>query len=278
MKKKGLIKAEENGETDIITKINRKEASYRDHQRWREEQGEDSPEAAGDRLDVTSRAGPNTKVSSANKVEVVEVYAPTTESIRTILASAEPVDFKGKRGETLISETSVKKALAKYVADNQLFQDGAKMIVRTMTDKLLKDSLFQNSKKVGDSFPEFLTLAECWQQLSSHMIKYHVIVRPGQEPLVKKGDVRPVGISLEQRHGGRKHLTNISHLEKFGIDPERFSESCQKKFSASSSLQPLPGKQDSGLFQVQVQGEFAKEVREWLMVEYGLSKNHIVMN
>ena len=64
--------------------------------------------------------------------------------------------------------------------------------------------------------------------------------------MVHKGLVKPIHIQLEDRAGGRKHITRITHVESFGIDPEELGNLMQKRFSAASSVTRLPGKNETG--------------------------------
>ena len=100
---------------------------------------------------------------------------------------------------------------------------------------------------------------------------------PDVEPIVKKGAVKPVKVNLEERHGGRKHLTHVVNLERFGIDVSEFADSAQKRFSAASSIQPVLGKEAeaAGLMEVLIQGDFLQPVADWLRSEYGLKKEHV---
>ena len=111
--------------------------------------------------------------------------------------------------------------------------------------------------------------------------------------MVKKGTVKNIFVQLEDRQGGRKHLTKVTHVESFGFDPDVLGgEACtisgpfmplytpdllrqlacaamlatvlmfaavelQKKFQTSSSVQRLPGKTETGK-EIALQGNLLK--------------------
>lgn len=65
----------------------------------------------------------------------------------------------------------------------------------------------------------------------------------GVVEVVKKGSVKKVVLGLEDRQGGRKHITRITHVESFAIDPSELGNLLQRKFQTSSSItvrHPVP--------------------------------------
>ena len=51
--------------------------------------------------------------------------------------------------------------------------------------------------------------------------------------VVKKGAIKPIKIDMEDRQGGRKHITRVAHVESFALDPDAFAGVLQRKFQAS---------------------------------------------
>jgi len=58
----------------------------------------------------------------------------------------------------------------------------------------------------------------------------------------------------------RKHVTEISGLEHFGIDLKKVAKEFGKKFATGSSVTKAPG----GGEEITVQGDVSDEVAEWL--------------
>jgi len=55
----------------------------------------------------------------------------------------------------------------------------------------------------------------------------------GTKETLGRGNVKSVVVSMEDRMGGRKHLTHLSHVEGFGLDPDELAAVLQKKWSTS---------------------------------------------
>ena len=66
----------------------------------------------------------------------------------------------------------------------------------------------------------------------------------------------------------------ITHLESFGIDPEEFASALQRLFKTSSSVQKLPGKQESGK-EVSLQGNLLNEICKYLENDRGIDASFI---
>ena len=59
--------------------------------------------------------------------------------------------------------------------------------------------------------------------------------------------------------GGRKHLTHLSHVESFGLDPDELATVLQRKWSTSCSVNKLPGKTETGKM-LDLQGNLLKVI------------------
>lgn len=47
---------------------------------------------------------------------------------------------------------------------------------------------------------------------------------------VQKGEVKAIQVAMEDRQGGRKHLTRVWGLESFAVDPDELAGVLQRKF------------------------------------------------
>ena len=74
-----------------------------------------------------------------------------------------------------------------------------------------------------------------------------------------RGNVKNIAVSMEDRMGGRKHLTHLSHVESFGLDPDELATVLQRKWSTSCSISRLPGKTETGKM-LDLQGNLLKVV------------------
>ncbi len=88
-------------------------------------------------------------------------------------------------------------------------------------------------------------------------LKIQVYAVQGVSETLARGNVKNIVISMEDRMGGRKHLTHLSHVEGFGLDPDELAAVLQKKWSTSCSVNKLPGKTETGKM-LDLQGNLLK--------------------
>ncbi|CAK0786333.1 hypothetical protein CVIRNUC_009546 [Coccomyxa viridis] len=127
--------------------------------------------------------------------------------------------------------------------------------------------------KDGDVHPFDDTL----RRLLSKLQVYHTISRPTPTGVVEtkaRGNVKNIAVSMEDRMGGRKHLTHLSHVESFGLDPDELATVLQRKWSTSCSISRLPGKTETGKM-LDLQGNLLKELPRFLTEEYGIEPKYI---
>ena len=89
-----------------------------------------------------------------------------------------------------------------------------------------------------------------------------------------KGAPKRVMVVLEDRAGGRKHITRITAMEAFAIDPDELAALLQRRFQSSASVARLPGKTEAGK-EIALQGNVLGEVPAFLMQEYGINSSFI---
>ena len=51
---------------------------------------------------------------------------------------------------------------------------------------------------------------------------------------INKGAVKNIQIQMEDRMGGRKHATKLSHVESFALDPNDLAGELQRKFQVQA--------------------------------------------
>jgi len=65
----------------------------------------------------------------------------------------------------------------------------------------------------------------------------------GPVEVVKKGSIRNIQLTMEDRQGGRKHVTRVIHVESFGFDADELAGILQRKFLCGwLSTPPTGGK------------------------------------
>ncbi|XP_075299107.1 eukaryotic translation initiation factor 2D isoform X2 [Opisthocomus hoazin] len=100
----------------------------------------------------------------------------------------------------------------------------------------------------------------------------HQVTFSGQEPVVRKGNIEPIDITIAQRSSNKK-VTIIKNLELYGLDPQCVANILQQKVQASATIAPVPGTKDR--VQVQIQGNQIHHLAKMLLEEYQLPRKYI---
>lgn len=197
-----------------------------------------------------------------------QFHPPEITTLYAISARLEPLFLDAnKRKGTTIHPAEVRNIITEYVKKNELVDENNKNYVTInpiLCDCLLEKSEYQEmeSLKWDDLFSRTLArMQECYQ-----------IVFPGQAPIVKKGHIEPIDISVASR-GSNKKVTLIKNLEIYGLDPASVATALQHRVQASTALQPLPGAKDRVL--VQVQGNQIHQVGNLLLDQYRIPRKYI---
>ncbi|TSL97322.1 Eukaryotic translation initiation factor 2D [Bagarius yarrelli] len=106
----------------------------------------------------------------------------------------------------------------------------------------------------------------------SRMQSCHQLQFPGQAPVIRKGQVEPIDISVASR-GSNKKVTIIKNLEVFGIEPTVVADTLQHLVQASSVLHDVPGAKERQL--VQIQGNQVHHVGKLLLEKYQIPRKYI---
>lgn len=195
-------------------------------------------------------------------------HPPEITTLYSVSARLEPlfVDSNKRKG-TILQPTEVRGIVTEYVKKNELVDKNNKNYVTinpTLCDCLLEKSEYQEieSLKWDDLFSRTLgKMQECYQ-----------VVFPGQAPLIKKGHIEPIDITVASR-GSNKKVTLIKNLEVYGLDPSVVATALQHRVQASSVLQPIPGAKDKVL--VQIQGNQIQQVGHLLQDHYQIPRKYI---
>ena len=141
-------------------------------------------------------------------------------------------------------------------------------------DSLLGKELFgkKEAEGPGSLLAARLVLPRLLKKLQKHVA---VSVTRGAETstVVLKRALRPIKVRVDRR-GGRKHVTSVSGLEDFAVDPDAFASAAQKSFSAATSSARLPGNAETGV-EISIQGNVLRELVHALRVEWGIPGKYI---
>lgn len=195
-------------------------------------------------------------------------HPPEITTVYSVSPRVEPLFLEAqKRKGAVLQPTEVRSIITDYVKKNELVAENNKnyvMINPTLCDCLLEKSEYQEV--------ECIKWDDLFSRAMSKMQECHQIVFPGQEPMIKKGHLDPIDISVASR-GSNKKVTLIKNLELYGLDPTVVSTALQHKVQASSVLQPLPGAK--GRVLVQIQGNQIHEVGILLLEHYKIPRKFI---
>ncbi|KAK9846268.1 hypothetical protein WJX81_000422 [Elliptochloris bilobata] len=200
--------------------------------------------------------------SAAPKISVTAAYR-VPASLRPVFGAAASVDADR---EALHGEADARAALAGYATREGLAAGGG----RLRLDRLLAGALYNKlePEKEGAVVDE----ADAAARLLGKLTQFQRIVRrtpQGPLEVVQRGSVKAIQVSMQDRQGGRKHITRIVHVESFAIDPDELGGMLQRKFQTSCSVTKLPGKAETGK-EVALQGNLLHEAGKVLAAEYGV--------
>ncbi|XP_016856020.1 eukaryotic translation initiation factor 2D isoform X4 [Homo sapiens] len=177
------------------------------------------------------------------------------------------VDWKHPRKGSFLEGSEVRTIVINYAKKNDLVDADNKNLVRL--DPILCDCILEkNEQHTVMKLPWDSLLTRCLEKLQP---AYQVTL-PGQEPIVKKGRICPIDITLAQRASNKK-VTVVRNLEAYGLDPYSVAAILQQRCQASTTVNPAPGAKDS--LQVQIQGNQVHHLGWLLLEEYQLPRKHI---
>lgn len=169
-----------------------------------------------------------------------------------------------KKHDTLLPRT-IRELLTQYVKSNELQSSDEPN--RVIIDPLLADIVL--SKKESDTHLKWDTLIK---RVQDKMQPAYEVKTVGEPPVVKKGKLQPIQLSVATRASNKK-VTLIQNIETYGIDPEEFAHRVQLAVACSTSVSELPGK--AGGSQVLVQGNQIRFIGNLLTTTYNLNKKYL---
>ncbi|KAM4610028.1 eukaryotic translation initiation factor 2D [Polymixia lowei] len=195
-------------------------------------------------------------------------HPPDITTLYSVSSRLEPLFLEAnKKKGTVLQPAEVRSIITEYVKNNELVDEINKnyvIINPTLCDCLLEKSEYQEI--------EALKWDDLFSRALGKMQQSYQLVFPGQAPIIKKGHIEPIDISVSSR-GSNKKVTLIKNLEVYGLDPTDVSTALQHRVQASSVLQPIPGSKDKVL--VQIQGNQVQQVGNLLLDQYQIPRKYI---
>lgn len=171
-----------------------------------------------------------------------------------------------KKGSPL-QGNEVRTVVIDYIKRNDLVDANNKNLVKL--DPVLCDCVLEkNEQHTVMKLPWDNLLTRCLEKMQPA----YQVTFPGQEPIMKKGKICPIDITLAQRASNKK-VTVVRNLEVYGLDPSSVAAILQQRCQASTTVTPAPGAKDS--LQVQIQGNQVHHLGRLLLEEYQLPRKYI---
>uniref|UniRef100_A0A7S4P9H0 SUI1 domain-containing protein n=1 Tax=Paramoeba aestuarina TaxID=180227 RepID=A0A7S4P9H0_9EUKA len=246
------------------------------------EESEENNEESEKKDDKKSKTPSSSSSSSSSAKEVTNTAAPPL-SASSYTTSASPDEKKslvvelfgapqslqplflelGHEKRHLYTKKEVVDHLWAYASKHKLGNKG-----NCKLDELLAKALF----KKGQEPPEELPKKDLADLFLSKMTNFHEVNRGGLSD-IRKGPVKPVVITLEQRQGGRKHITRITGLESFAVPAKELADELRSQCAASTSVKKIEGK--VGGEEVMVQGLAVRQAGDHLVKKYEVPRKYI---
>ncbi|XP_075843967.1 eukaryotic translation initiation factor 2D isoform X2 [Microtus pennsylvanicus] len=177
------------------------------------------------------------------------------------------VDWRHPRKGSTLEGSEVRRIIVDYAKRNNLVDADNKNLVKL--DPILCDCLLEkNEQHVVMKLPWDCLLTRCLQTMQPA----YQVTFPGQEPILKKGKLCPIDITLALKSYNKK-VTVVRNLETYGLDPCSVAAILQQRCQASTIVSPAPGAKDS--LQVQIQGNQIHHLGQLLLEEYRLPGKYI---
>ncbi|GFT71452.1 eukaryotic translation initiation factor 2D [Nephila pilipes] len=171
--------------------------------------------------------------------------------------------YNVKKGDTILI-TTVREVLKRYVRDNSLQNELNPRMVTL--DPILSDCV---GKKSGN------TSAMTWEQLQeiivSKMPFAYQIEFENEDPVIKKGKLEPIQVTIDKRTGNKK-VTLITNLEVYGINPEKLAQHVQVAVAASTSIAPT---QNGKGILVLIQGNQVRYLQKLFLEIYKVPRKYL---
>ncbi|XP_072281425.1 eukaryotic translation initiation factor 2D [Pyxicephalus adspersus] len=192
--------------------------------------------------------------------EIISLYGINAKMLPLFQASGH------KKGD-LLTQNDVRGVIVTYVKTNELVHSDNKNFVTV--DPVICDCLLNVSEKHDITLLKWDDLfARCLERMQpSHQVTF-----PGSSPVVRKGNIEPIDITVAQRTSNKK-VTIIKNLELYGLDPSSVGSLLQQRVQASFSCTALPGTKDR--VQMQIQGNQVSQTGKLLLEHFRIPRKYV---
>ncbi|XP_049623417.1 eukaryotic translation initiation factor 2D-like [Suncus etruscus] len=170
-----------------------------------------------------------------------------------------------KKGSPL-EGNDVREALIEYAKANNLFEISSVNSIKM--DALLRGCILNQSEKTKIKKLSWASLLNrCFEKMQPG----YQLTFPGKEPIVKRGEIKPISITVTHRN--LRIVTFVQNLETYGLNPYSVAIIIQERSHCSASVYPMPETKDSLI--VQIHGNQGMQLRQLLHEDYKLPLNSV---
>jgi len=168
----------------------------------------------------------------------------------------------GLETSALYPLAEVKSALLAYVEKHDLVNRFEQQYINVSSDAVFSAALYGSPNTKGSTpAPEFAKREAVLSALCDHMQPWYRIAVPGDEPITKKGALRPISVASKVRQGRRgKTCTLITGFESYQLSADALADALRVRCASSTSVSQMAG----GGQEVMVQGKQTQVVVELL--------------
>ncbi|CDZ98176.1 Filamentous baseplate protein Ligatin, contains PUA domain [Phaffia rhodozyma] len=253
MEKESLLKTKSQKDQDLILSVDVNHAAvstFAPHRTTGELEAREKKKAA---TAAIPGPGGSSGTTQAGTMTVKELFRPAGKNVA----------FWTKR-EISSSQTLTYPEIKTHVLDYITIANLTHPVQQAFVN--LDETLAQACLKKGEKV-DFMKKVDVVDRIRDGMTALSSL---GEDGALKAGSLRPVLITKKKR--ANKHITLISGLETFSIEPKTFSESLKKLCAGSTSVSPLQSASPKAtLSEVMVQGTHDKLIVD-LLIELGVPR------
>ncbi|ORY95679.1 hypothetical protein BCR43DRAFT_493418 [Syncephalastrum racemosum] len=209
-------------------------------------------------------AAPTASQNSSEPAQIQDMYKPLGTGVVALFEAAKQDKDK------MYNATEVRQMITEFVKTNGLANPRNQKMVKidaVLCDAILNKSEYHSVNELGRD--------QIVQRLLDKMQRFHVLVWPGKEPVLRKGSPKPITITQEVRQG-RKTITKVTGMEHFDLSVDGLCKELTKLCASSATHNPIHGTSPKQpLHEIMVQGPQIKLVNQ-LLLNKGIPKKLIV--
>lgn len=159
----------------------------------------------------------------------------------------------------------VKSAFLAYVEKHELVNRFEQQFINVSSDAVFAAALYGSPNTKGSTTaPEFAKREAALSALCDHMQPWYRIAVPGDEPITKKGALRPIAVTCKVRQGRRgKACTLITGFEPYQLSGDALADTLRVRCASSTSgMSYSSGPRSSHLLML-----YTQKYRRWLVAD-----------